>query len=123
MEDFSILIQYALSRHDAIVPVRNLDDVVVGYYSSGPPITSSSDLISNGTSMTRSQPPGALRLGAAGGNPAGYPGMVQLRADEAALSRSQTVISSAAHGGRRYAPYAFTEHGVVMLAAVLPSAI
>jgi len=52
-----------------------------------------------------------------------FPGdfMFQLTADEAALLRSQTGISSAAHGGRRYAPYAFTEHGVAMLAAVLNS--
>jgi hypothetical protein len=47
--------------------------------------------------------------------------MFQLTADEAANLRSQTVISSSAHGGRRYAPYAFTEHGVAMLAAVLNS--
>jgi ORF6N domain len=52
-----------------------------------------------------------------------FPGdfMFQLTADEAAHLRSQTGISSAAHGGRRYAPYAFTEHGVAMLAAVLNS--
>ncbi len=34
--------------------------------------------------------------------------------------RSQTVTSSAAsHGGRRYAPYAFTEHGALMAASIL----
>lgn len=33
--------------------------------------------------------------------------------------RSQFVISG--HGGRRYPPYAFTEHGVTMLANVLKS--
>jgi hypothetical protein len=47
--------------------------------------------------------------------------MFQLTADEVANLRSQTGISSASHGGRRYAPYAFTEHGVAMLAAVLQS--
>jgi hypothetical protein len=47
--------------------------------------------------------------------------MFQLSADEVAILRSQTGISSASHGGRRYAPYAFTEHGVAMLAAVLQS--
>jgi len=47
--------------------------------------------------------------------------MFQLTTDEAAYLRSQIVISSAGHGGRRYAPYAFTEHGVAMLAAVLQS--
>jgi hypothetical protein len=35
--------------------------------------------------------------------------------------RSQTGISSSSHGGRRDRPYAFTEHGVTMLAAVLQS--
>lgn len=52
-----------------------------------------------------------------------FPGdfMFQLTANEAAHLRSQAGISSAAHGGRRYAPYAFTEHGVTMLAAVLNS--
>jgi hypothetical protein len=35
-------------------------------------------------------------------------------------SRSQTVTSSSAtHGGRRYLPYAFTEHGAIMAASVL----
>jgi ORF6N domain len=47
--------------------------------------------------------------------------MFQLTADEAARLRSQTVISKAGRGGRRYAPFAFTEHGVAMLAAVLQS--
>ena len=40
--------------------------------------------------------------------------MFQLTADEVAHLRSQIGISSAAHGGRRYAPYAFTEHGVAI---------
>ncbi len=35
--------------------------------------------------------------------------------------RSQFVISSAEHGGRRHLPYAFTEQGVSMLASVLRS--
>jgi hypothetical protein len=47
--------------------------------------------------------------------------MFQLTDDEAAILRSQTGISSAGHGGRRYPPYAFTEHGVAMLSAVLRS--
>ena len=47
--------------------------------------------------------------------------MFQLSRDEVALLRSQSGISSAAHGGRRFAPYAFTEHGVAMLSAVLRS--
>ena len=38
----------------------------------------------------------------------------------AANLRSQTVTSSSAsHGGRRYLPYAFTEHGAIMAASVL----
>lgn len=35
--------------------------------------------------------------------------------------RSQIVISSSAHGGRRYLPNAFTEHGAIMAATVLNS--
>jgi len=35
--------------------------------------------------------------------------------------RSQNVISSDGHGGRRYRPYVFTEHGVVMAATVVKS--
>jgi hypothetical protein len=36
--------------------------------------------------------------------------------------KSQTVISSAGHGGRRKQPWVFTEHGVAMLSSVLRSA-
>ncbi|HJW44415.1 MAG TPA: ORF6N domain-containing protein [Geothrix sp.] len=46
--------------------------------------------------------------------------MFQLDAEEWADLRSQTVISSA-WGGRRTAPYAFTEHGIAMLSSVLNS--
>jgi len=35
--------------------------------------------------------------------------------------RSQNVISSSSHGGRRYLPNAFTEHGAIMAATVLNS--
>jgi hypothetical protein len=35
--------------------------------------------------------------------------------------RSQIVISSSKHGGRRYLPLAFTEHGAIMAATVLNS--
>jgi phage regulator Rha-like protein len=35
--------------------------------------------------------------------------------------RSQFATSSSAHGGRRYFPYAFTEHGAIMAATVLNS--
>lgn len=48
--------------------------------------------------------------------------MFQLSAEELANLRSQFVISSAGHGGRRTAPYAFTEQGVAMLSSVLSSA-
>ena len=44
----------------------------------------------------------------------------QLTAAEDAILRSQIVISKG-RGGRRYAPYAFTEHGAVMAANVLNS--
>jgi hypothetical protein len=35
--------------------------------------------------------------------------------------RSQSVTSRSGYGGRRYAPYAFTEHGAIMAATVLNS--
>jgi hypothetical protein len=47
--------------------------------------------------------------------------MFQLSPEEFANLRSQSVISSAGHGGRRTAPYAFTEQGVAMLSTVLGS--
>ena len=48
--------------------------------------------------------------------------MFQLRAEEAASLRSQIATSkSPSRGGRRYLPYAFTEHGAVMAATVLNS--
>lgn len=45
----------------------------------------------------------------------------QLSDDEWRALRSRTVTSNAGRGGRRYAPYAFTEQGVAMLASVLRS--
>ncbi len=46
--------------------------------------------------------------------------MFQLTKDEVAILRLQFATSSE-HGGRRYAPYVFTEHGVAMLSGVLRS--
>ena len=48
--------------------------------------------------------------------------MFQLSAEEAAALRSQNATSKGRRGGRRYAPYAFTEYGALMLASVLNSA-
>jgi hypothetical protein len=47
--------------------------------------------------------------------------MFQLSAGETESLRSQFVISNVGRGGRRYLPYAFSEHGVVMLSSVLRS--
>ena len=48
--------------------------------------------------------------------------MFQLSAEEFAALRSQSVISNTeGRGGRRTAPYAFTEQGVAMLSTVLGS--
>ena len=48
--------------------------------------------------------------------------LFQLSAEEFAALRSQSVISNTqGRGGRRSAPYAFTEHGVAMLSSVLGS--
>jgi hypothetical protein len=48
--------------------------------------------------------------------------MFQLTGEEFAGLRSQFVISNSGRGGRRTAPYAFTEQGVAMLSSVLGSA-
>ena len=47
--------------------------------------------------------------------------MFQLSSEEWASLKSQTVISKRGRGGRRFAPYAFTEHGALMLSSVLNS--
>ncbi|MEJ0007545.1 MAG: ORF6N domain-containing protein [Steroidobacteraceae bacterium] len=47
--------------------------------------------------------------------------MFELSAPEWTALRSQSVISKHGSGGRRYAPYAFTEQGVAMLSTVLNS--
>ena len=49
--------------------------------------------------------------------------MFQLSATEYASLRCQIGTSSTGHGGRRYLPYAFTEHGAVMLASLLNSPV
>jgi hypothetical protein len=47
--------------------------------------------------------------------------MFQLIDEEAESLRRQIGASNEGRGGRRYLPYAFTEHGVAMLSAVLGS--
>jgi hypothetical protein len=47
--------------------------------------------------------------------------MFQLTSEEVTFLRSQTATSNRGRGGRRYAPYAFTEQGVAMLSSVLNS--
>jgi ORF6N domain-containing protein len=47
--------------------------------------------------------------------------MFQLTSAEAEALRSQIVISNEGRGGRRYAPYVFTEQGIAMLSGVLRS--
>jgi hypothetical protein len=57
-------------------------------------------------------------------NPERFPDdfMFQLTKEEAAALRSQSATSKG-RGGRRYAPYVFTEQGVAMLSGVLRSPI
>src|SRR5437667_3829066 len=50
-----------------------------------------------------------------------FPEDFQLRAEEARSLRSQ-IATSRLHGGRRYRPYAFTEHGALQVANILNSA-
>jgi len=45
--------------------------------------------------------------------------MFQLTAEEAGVLRSQFATSNTGRGGRRYLPFAFTEHGAIMAASVL----
>ena len=47
--------------------------------------------------------------------------MFRLTAEENEALRSQNATSKMGRGGRRYAPYAFTEHGAIMAATVLNS--
>jgi hypothetical protein len=47
--------------------------------------------------------------------------MFQLTDEETKYLRFQIGTSNKSRGGRRYLPYAFTEHGAVMLASVLNS--
>jgi hypothetical protein len=47
--------------------------------------------------------------------------MFQLTQEETQSLRFQSGTSNGGRGGRRYLPYAFTEHGVVMLSSVLNS--
>lgn len=56
-------------------------------------------------------------------NPGRFPldFVFQLTAAEAHALRCQTGTSNKGRGGRRYLPYAFTEHGALMLANVLNS--
>jgi phage regulator Rha-like protein len=47
--------------------------------------------------------------------------MFQLTSKEQQFLRLQFATSKGTHGGRRYPPYAFTEHGAIMAATVLNS--
>lgn len=47
--------------------------------------------------------------------------LIKLTLNEATALRSQFVTSNGGRGGRRYAPYAFTELGIAMLSSVLRS--
>jgi phage regulator Rha-like protein len=47
--------------------------------------------------------------------------MFQLTREEFENLRLQSATSSSGYGGRRYLPYAFSEHGVAMLSSVLNS--
>jgi hypothetical protein len=49
--------------------------------------------------------------------------MFQLSAEEASALRSQIATSKPGRGGRRYPPYAFTEHVAIMLAKAIRSLV
>ena len=54
-------------------------------------------------------------------NAARFPGdfMFKLTREESEVLRSQIATSKSGRGGRRYLPFAFTEHGAIMVASVL----
>ena len=56
-------------------------------------------------------------------NPERFPSdfLFTLTREEYEGLRSQNATSSSSHGGRRYLPHAFTEHGAIMAASVLNS--
>lgn len=56
-------------------------------------------------------------------NPKRFPTdfLFTLTSEEYQNLKSQNATSSPTHGGRRYLPYAFTEHGAIMAASVLNS--
>jgi hypothetical protein len=56
-------------------------------------------------------------------NPERFPSdfMFRVTADELEVLRSQNAPSKGGRGGRRYLPFAFTEHGAIMVASVLNS--
>ena len=58
-----------------------------------------------------------------GGSLARFPAdfMFQLNAAEFAALRSQFATSNTGRGGRRYPPFAFTEHGAIQAATILNS--
>jgi len=47
--------------------------------------------------------------------------LMRLTPEEVAELKPQIAASGSSHGGRRYLPYAFTEHGAIMAASVLNS--
>jgi len=47
--------------------------------------------------------------------------MFELNQDDAESLRRHFGTSSSSHGGTRYLPYAFTEHGILMLSSILNS--
>ena len=49
--------------------------------------------------------------------------MFQLSAEEVSALRSQIATSKPGRGGRRYLPYAFSEHGAIMLAKAILSLV
>ncbi len=48
--------------------------------------------------------------------------LFRLTREETEILRSHFATSNSGHGGRRYAPLAFTEHGAIMAATILNSA-
>jgi len=104
-----------MSQRSGIIPAAQIETVII--VLRGQRVILDADLAQLYGASTKRLNEQAKR------NPDRFPPdfMFQLTHDEAASLRSQNATSKSGRGGRRYAPFAFTEHGAIMAANVLNS--
>lgn len=102
-------------KSTSIIPAERIEGVI--YFIRGNKVMLDEDLASLYVVQTKVLNQAVRR------NPERFPKdfAFQLSHSEWESLRSQFVTSNPARGGRRYAPWAFTEHGVVMAANILKS--